>query len=185
VTIFFRKLLNGKTLNKPTLKSLFFFYLFCIGLTQLTAQTMSSTIEKGNFLGRTSYYYNNRLLLMPGGFLMNNSNNEDINVAVKKARTNLYPGTLLSIAGGLIITDALIHKGFSNLFGDSHTNTTLPLIAGLAMIGASVPLQMAYNKHIERGVQLFNNDAMQPKSAEKINLLIGVTENGVGLTVMF
>ena len=122
----------------------------------------------------STVYLQNGKNLSIGNLLYITKNNPEAFAQIKKAQTCYTTSFLSGCAGGLcIVTSA----GLASL-GNNNPHWGVAF-SGVALIGAAVYFERAFNKHAIRGVVL-HNSALQPKTTHRYHMNFGLRPSGLG-----
>ena len=158
------------------MKKYFFIIIALLCTLVCTAQEVTDTVEVQQRLGKV--YLKDGKILTSKDLHTILSANDQAELEVERAKANLAPMYLFSIAGGCLIGWPL---GTALGGGDPQW--------GLAAVGAglvllTIPFQVGYNKHIAQAVKIYNSELKQIGISKTI-FEIGLARNGLGVAVRF
>lgn len=118
------------------------------------------------------------------GYILNLQDIEDIvkdnKVAlhyVKKAQTLNIFTRIFSISGGALIGYAIGSKVNTEVYD----KTMISMGCGLIII--AIPISIAFNDKVKLAVDTYNSKLKSTGSSDKLDMKIGFTQNGIGLTI--
>lgn len=170
------------------MNKLIFTCIVLLNISQLFAQIKSEPIEiKKGFMGRTYYSQNTRGFQMPTSQVFRIvSTNEAALKDVHIAKNNFYPMFLTATTGSFILVWGLYSVWENSLGGIIENKARTPLLftLGAGLIVISIPLAKSYSKHLKNAVIIYN-DGLKNKELNNTDIKIGMTNNGIGLKIIF
>ncbi len=151
--------------------------LFLLCLAPIFAQNQSDSIEiKKTFFG-TVYKQNGKNLTLQKLLNITRRNTEAYK-EMEIAKPNYTFGSVFGFAGGLLvgwpIGGAIAGKEMDwALFG-----------IGAGLIVLSIPFSIAYTKHTKNAIRIYN-DGLNQTGMNAVNFKLGLTPNGLGITMTF
>lgn len=147
--------------------------LTCLSLA-VQAQKMTDTIQIEKKLVTTYTLYGEKLT--PRQMLDIMQVNPAAYDIMKKAKRNNDIGQVFGIAGGFLIGFPI---GTAIAGGDPNW-----LLAGIGagLVGVSIPFSIKYNKNARAAVAVYN-DGIRSLGYQELEMKLGFTGNGIGLTV--
>jgi hypothetical protein len=116
--------------------------------------------------------------LTPGKLLEITQSNTEAYNEMKLAKSNYNAGYVIGFAGG-----ALVGWPVGTALAGGDPNWTLAAV-GAGLIVVSIPFSSAYIRHAKKAVSIFNSQLKQ-LGLNRIDLKIGCTNHGVGLSINF
>jgi hypothetical protein len=101
-------------------------------------------------------------------------------IELKKGRPFLHLGNLIGAPGSLFVFVFLSDA----LDGKKNGAYWPPLAIGVSLWGASIPFFSKYTKHQSNAAHIFEKN-LKKTTMTKVELDIGITQQGVGLTIRF
>lgn len=150
--------------------------LLILSTLQLIAQNQTDTIEVKQSFG-TIFRQNGRNLT-PKDLLEITKLNAAAYQEMQVAKKNYDAASIFGFAGGFMIGWPL-----GAAIAGGKPNWTLAAI-GAGLVVVSIPLTVAYTKHAKNAVSIYNGKGL-PTASRKIDFNLGLTGNGLGVTVTF
>ncbi|MBS4062741.1 MAG: hypothetical protein KG029_20265 [Bacteroidetes bacterium] len=158
------------------MKRIIFIWFFIISVFGSYGQSKSDTIEIKKTLG--TVFQQQGKNLTPRQLLEITQSNAEAYKAMKTAKSNYDISSVFGFAGGFLVGWPL-----GTAIGGGKPNWTLAGI-GAGLIAVSIPFTVAYTKHAKTAVNLHNN-GLRSTGLSNAGLKLGLTSNGVGVTVKF
>jgi hypothetical protein len=167
-------------------RSVFLFFLI-INIIQSFAQFTTKPIEiKKNIIGSTYFKQNNRVL-KPRQLFKVATTDEVALKEIQIARNNYRASMIFGLTGGIIAVGTFTYVVFYLPWiaaGFNEPTWLVPMAVGIGLIITSIPFGIAFNKHIKNAVNIYN-DGLEQSELKKIELQLGIINNGVGLRLKF
>ncbi|MCR5645876.1 MAG: hypothetical protein K6F96_05760 [Bacteroidales bacterium] len=151
-----------------------FIAMLIVGLASTCAQNVGDTIVAD---GNKFYYHGMRIESMRQMKSIV-ANDVDALKEVKKANAVVIVADVLGYIGGFAVGYEV-----AGLFFDNFNPYILG--AGLAVAGAGIGITFAANKHLKKGVAIYNQNLGKTPNGDSVQLDFGLTPGGVGLTLRF
>lgn len=159
------------------MKKLFLVFAFLlIGMSNLFAQNQSDSIEIRISAG-VRYYQNGNKLTQRQLLRIMKTDNLAYSEMVS-AKANSDAAIILGATGGF-----LLGYQVGKLIAGVYPNNVWAFVGGALMI-ASIPIMIQSNKKAKNAVRYYN-DGLNQTGFYKVELRIGMNENGVGLCLHF
>lgn len=162
--------------KKPDNMKSIFTSLFLILISFSLFAQSQEIVTKKKALG-TVFMQNDRVMSTTDLFNVLKQNPETA-LDIKRAKSNLYPGMVVSYLGGF-----LIGWPIGTAIGGGEPQWGMAL-AGAGFIALGIPLSIGYTKHVKNAVNKYN-DGLGIKKPAEVSFKVGVTNDGVGLKVCF
>ena len=163
--------------NLKNMKNLVIIVLIAIS-GSLFSQTVQDSIEiKKSFFG-TMYKYK-KDYLTPAKIEKTVKENPEALKEIKYARGNKMFGDIFSIFGGFAVGYPI-----GTQIGGGKPNWNLA-IGGAVLTAISIPFYIAYTKHADKAVRIYNEGIRQTTQVNKLNFELGYTPDGIGVRVKF
>jgi len=151
------------------------FFLICtISHVQSQTSTDSIQIVRKNGLKFSQH----GKILKPAELLTIMKPNSEAYTIMKKAKGSRDIGTIIGSVGGFMVGWSI-----GGLIGKGEIDTKL-LIAGGALVIASIPFGSSYNSNATKAVNIYNDGLSNPMNGGAF-FEIHTSENGIGLKVSF
>lgn len=158
------------------MKKIIIFCLVLFTCFALKAQNQSDSIQIEMKFG-TNYIYQGKKL-NPRQLLNVMEVNPEAYDVMKKAKRNYDAAQVFSFIGG-----ALIGYPIGTAIGGGDPNWLLAGI-GVGVVGVAIPFSIAFNKNARSAVALYN-EGLRTLGHQNVEMKLGMSANGVGLTVTF
>lgn len=158
------------------MKRIIFIWIFIISVFGSYGQSKSDTIEIKKALG--TVFQQQGKNLTPRQLLEITQSNAEAYKAMKTAKSNYDISSVFGFAGGF-----LVGWPIGTAIGGGKPNWTLAGI-GAGLIAVSIPFSIAYTKNAKIAVNL-HNIGLRSTGLSNAGLKLGLTSNGVGVTVKF
>jgi len=140
-------------------------------------QSVNDTIQFEKAAGGYKYIYNNQILSLDklGAMMQNNSIATEY---FKKAKGNSGFANVLGFAGGFLIGYSL-----GTAIGGGKVNWTVVGV-GCGLIVIAIPIVGSANKNLHNAVNAYNHGNTTSR-IDKIDLLLGMNQSGLGVAIRF
>jgi hypothetical protein len=158
------------------MKKIAFILIFCLPVLAGISQNTSDSIFVKQRLGKVFVQHDKTL---PAGSLHSILSADPEGAReVDRAKANLAPMYIFSIAGGFMI-------GWTagTALGGGKANWAVAA-GGLGLALCSIPFQSGYNKHILKAVKIYNSN-LQKIGIRRSLLEIGLSERNFGVEIKF
>ena len=160
-----------------SMKKIIIIGLFLLSISQIFAQNQSDSIEIKKTIFGTIFRQNGKNLTSQQLINIMQPNAEAYK-EMKVARTNFAVGMVFACAGG-----ACMGWPLGGVIAGKKMDWTVFGI-GVGLTAMSIPFSIAYSNHTKNAVRNFNNGLKQT-GMNTIDLKLGITPDGIGITMAF